>query len=101
MSELGNSNLIGPGPLRLAERRAVGGAVSRRLLAAYFVVALAYWLAASATAIVAAPDPAAGHPLASAPVLATHLIALGVLPFAVSGASFHLLPVMLRNKLAS
>ena len=101
MSELGNSNLIGLAPLRLAERRAVGGPVSRRLLAAYFVVALACWLAASATAIVAAPDLAAGHPLASAPVLAVHLLSLGVLPFAVSGASFHLLPVMLRNELAS
>jgi hypothetical protein len=28
-------------------------------------------------------------------------VALGVLPFAVSGASFHLLPVMLRNELPS
>ena len=59
------------------------------------------WLAATVTAIVAAGDLAHGHPLASAPVLAVHLIALGVLPFAVSGASFHLLPVMLRNDLPS
>jgi hypothetical protein len=59
------------------------------------------WLAATITAIVAAGDLAHGHPLASAPVLAVHLIALGVLPFAVSGASFHLLPVMLRNDLRS
>jgi hypothetical protein len=30
-----------------------------------------------------------------------HLVALGALPFAVAGASFHLLPVMLRNDLPS
>jgi hypothetical protein len=30
-----------------------------------------------------------------------HLVALGALPLAVSGASFHLLPVMLRNDLPS
>jgi hypothetical protein len=87
--------------LPLAERRAVGGPVSRGLLGAYFAVALAGWLAATAAAVVAADDLAAGQPLASAPVLAVHLLALGVLPFAVSGASFHLLPVMLRNELPS
>lgn len=59
------------------------------------------WLAATVAAIAAAGDLAHGHPLASAPVLAVHLIALGVLPFAVSGACFHLLPVMLRNDLPS
>jgi len=86
MNELENSNLIGLRPLPLAARRAVGGPVSRRLLAAYFLVALVCWLAASATAVVAAPNLVAGRPLASAPVLAVHLVALGVLPFAVSGA---------------
>lgn len=30
-------------------------------------------------------------------MLAAHLVALGLLPFAVTAASFHLLPVMLRN----
>lgn len=64
-------------------------------------MALACWLAATVTAIVAAPDLAAGRPLDSAPVLAVHLVTLGLLPFAVSGASFHLLPVMLRNDLPS
>jgi hypothetical protein len=88
-------------PLPLANRRAVGGPVSRGLVGAYFGVALAGWLAASAATVAAADDLAAGRPLASAPVLAVHLIALGVLPFAVSGASFHLLPVMLRNDLPS
>src|SRR6478672_4919243 len=88
-------------PLPLVNRRAVGGPVSQRLLAAYFAVALAGWVAAAAALIVAAADLAHGRPLASAPVLAVHLIALGVLPFAVSGAAFHLLPVMLRNDLPS
>ena len=101
MSELGSSNLLTLGPLPLSERRAVGGPVSRNLLAAYFVVALACWVAATVAAIIAAHDLAAGRPLAAAPVLAVHLLALGVLPFAVSGASFHLLPVMLRNDLPS
>jgi hypothetical protein len=101
MSELGSSNLLRLRPLPLSERRAVGGPVSRNLLAAYFVVALAFWVAATVAAIFAGRDLAAGRPLASAPVLAVHLLALGVLPFAVSGASFHLLPVMLRNDLPS
>ena len=101
MSELGSSNLFTLRPLPLSERRAVGGPVSRNLLATYVVVALACWVAATVAAIVAARDLAAGRPLASAPVLAVHLLALGVLPFAVSGASFHLLPVMLRNDLPS
>ena len=88
-------------PLPLAERRAVGGPVSQRLLAAYFAVALAGWLAATAAAVAAAGDLAGGRPLAETPVLAVHLLALGVLPFAVAAACFHLLPVMLRNDLPS
>lgn len=101
MSELGGSDLPTRRPLPLSERRAVGGPISRNLLTAYFVVALVCWVAATVAAITAASDLAAGQPLASAPVLAVHLLALGVLPFAVSGASFHLLPVMLRNDLPS
>ncbi len=88
-------------PLGLTNQRAVGGPLSRQLLAAYFAVALIGWLAATVAAVVAASDLAAGSPFAAAPVLAVHLVALGVLPFAVSGASFHLLPVMLRNDLPS
>jgi hypothetical protein len=86
-------------PLPLTEKRAVGGPVAERLLLAYFSVALAAWIAAAATAVAAAPDLAHAAPLASRPVLAVHLVALGVLPFAVAGASFHLLPVMLRRDL--
>jgi hypothetical protein len=95
------SNLLTLRSLPLRERRAVGGPIARGLLAAYFAVALVCWLAATVAAIAAAPDLAAGRPLAAAPVLAVHLVALGLLPFAVSGASFHLLPVMLRNDLPS
>jgi hypothetical protein len=73
----------------------------RRLTAAYFAVALLAWLAAAGASIAAAPDLAAGRPLAAAPVLAVHLLALGALPFGVAGASFHLLPMMLRNDLPS
>jgi hypothetical protein len=101
VSPRGSSNLITLRSLPLTERRAVGGPVARGLLAAYFGVALVCWLAAAVAAVVAAPDLAAGRPLASAPVLTVHLITLGLLPFAVSGASFHLLPVMLRNDLPS
>lgn len=97
----GDSHLVTLRPVPLMERRAVGGPVSRRLLAAYFGVAVVCWLAATMAAIIAADELARGQPLASAPVLAVHLVALGALPFAVSGASFHLLPVMLRNDLPS
>jgi hypothetical protein len=88
-------------PVALTNRRAVGGPVSQQLLAGYFAVALMGWLAATVAAAFAAGNLAAGKPLAPAAVLAVHLLALGVLPFAVSGASFHLLPVMLRNDLPS
>lgn len=83
--------------LPLADGRAVGGPLALGLLASYFAVALTGWAAAAAALLVAAPELAAGRPLASQPVLAAHLLALGLLPFAVTGASFHLLPVMLRN----
>jgi len=83
--------------LPLADARAVGGPIPLGLLACYAAVALAGWLAGSVVLLIAAPDLARRDPLASGPVLAAHLVALVVLPFAVTGASFHLLPVMLRN----
>jgi hypothetical protein len=95
------SAFVGLRPLPLTNKRAVGGPVARSLLAAYFAVALLCWLAAAVAVLFAADDLAAAHPLATAPVLAVHLVALGALPFAVSGAAFHLLPVMLRNDLPS
>src|SRR5690242_2773552 len=72
-----------------------------RLLAAWFAVALAAWIAGGLALVWAARDLALGDPLAPAPLLAVHLVALGALPFAVAGASFHLLPVMLRNNVPS
>lgn len=83
--------------LPLTDGRAVGGPIALGLLASYTAVALAGWTAGAIALLVAAPELAARNPLASQPVLAVHLVALGLLPFAVTGASFHLLPVLLRN----
>ena len=83
--------------LPLANARAIGGPIALPLLASYFAVALAGLLAAAIVLVGAAPSLTAGITLAPRPVLATHLVALGFLPFAVTAASFHLLPIMLRN----
>lgn len=91
------SSIVVPLPLR--EKRAVGGPVAMQLLATLFGLALAGWLAAAAALVAAAPDLARAHPGGAAPVLAAHFIGLALLPPAVAGASFHLLPVMLRNDL--
>jgi hypothetical protein len=87
--------------LTLPDARAVGGPVALPLLAAYFGLSLLGWLAAAVALVVAAPRLAAGDVGAAEPVLAVHLLALGFLPLAVGGGSFHLLPVMLRNPLRS
>ncbi len=87
--------------LTLEGARAVGGPVALRLLAAYIAVSLLGWGAAAGVLVAAAPRLAAGDLGASSPVLAVHLLALAFLPLAVSGATFHLLPVMLRNPLRS
>jgi hypothetical protein len=81
----------------LGGARAVGGPIALGLLGAYFAVALAGLSAAAVAVLVGAGDLAARRPFAALPLLAVHLFALGFLPFAVTGASFHLLPVMLRN----
>jgi hypothetical protein len=83
--------------LPLLEGRAVGGPIPLGLLGLYAAFALAGWLAATVALVFAAPRLAAHDVGAELPVLATHLVALGFLPLAVVGASFHLLPVMLRN----
>jgi len=85
----------------MTDRRAVGGPVPLRLLAAYTGLALLAWLAAAAALVAAAPDLAGGAVYLPAPLLVVHLVALGLLSFGVAGASFHLLPVMLRNDLRS
>ena len=77
--------------------RAVGGPIALGLLGLYFAAALAGLLAAAIAALLAAGSIAARQPLAPLPLLAVHFLALGFLPFAVTGAAFHLLPVMLRN----
>ena len=77
--------------------RAVGGPIPLGLFASYIAVALVGWLAAAVALVFAAPAIAHRHPLERMPVLAVHLVALGLLPLAVTAASFHLLPVMLRN----
>jgi hypothetical protein len=81
------------------ERRAVGGPVGRTLLSAFFGASLVGWLGAAAALLAAAPHLAAGDLGAAQPVLAAHLLALGFLPLAVTGAALHLLPVLLRNPL--
>jgi len=80
--------------------RAVGGPIALGLLGLYFAAALAGLLAAAIAALLAAGSIAARQPLAPLPLLAVHFLALGFLPFAVTGAAFHLLPVMLRNDVA-
>ena len=85
------------GPRPLGEARAVGGPIAASLLAGFVAVALLALAAAAVTTFLAAPDIAARRPFASLPLLAVHLVGLGFLPFAVTAASFHLLPVMLRN----
>lgn len=80
--------------------RAVGGPIALGLLAAYSGVALGGLAAAAVVLLLAAPDIAARNALALRPVLAVHLLALGFLPLVVTAASFHLLPVMLRNDVA-
>ena len=87
--------------LPLQDTRAVGGPIAQPLLSAYFGISVLGWLAAAVALVVAAPRLAAGDLGAAEPVLAVHLLALGFLPPAVSGATFHLLPVMLRNPLRS
>lgn len=81
----------------LGGARAVGGPIALGLLGAYFAVALAGLSAAAVAVLAGTGDLAARRPFAALPLLAVHLFALGFLPFAVTGASFHLLPVMLRN----
>lgn len=88
-------------PLPLMERRAVGGPIPLGLLAAYAGVSLAAWVAASVVLVAAADDLARGSFYDGSVLLAVHLVAAFALPIAVAGASFHLLPVMLRNDLIS
>lgn len=67
------------------------------LVAAHFGVALASWTAATVVLVVSAPDVAVAGLAAPNVLLAVHLVALGFLPPAVTGAALHVLPTLLRN----
>ena len=67
------------------------------LVAAYFGVALASWAAATVVLVVSAPDVAGAGLAAPNVLLSVHLVALGFLPPAVTGAALHVLPTLLRN----
>ncbi len=62
-----------------------------------YAAAAAAWLSASIVLVGAADELVAGAVTTSAPVLATHLIAVVFFPFAVAAAVWQLVPVMLRN----
>ncbi|MCC6223001.1 MAG: hypothetical protein IT201_05870 [Thermoleophilia bacterium] len=79
----------------------VGRPASWPLVGASFSVAVAGWLAAACALVPAAPRLADGWLHAAEPLLAIHLAGLVFLPFAVTGAAWHTLPVMLRNELPS
>ena len=67
------------------------------LTAPAYLAATAGWLAAATAFVFAADELAAGAIWQPSVVLATHLVALAVLPCAVAAAVWQLLPVMLRN----
>lgn len=67
------------------------------LVTASLLLALAAWLAASVAAVFAAPSLARVEVDAPALLLPVHLIGVAFFPLAVTGAVWHLLPVMLRN----
>jgi len=87
--------------LPLTEKRAVGGPIPAALLGAFTAASLAAWVAGTAVLVVAADDLARGAFYDRSVLLAVHLVAAAALPLGVVGASFHLLPVMLRNDVVS
>ena len=101
MAERPDAPIVQLRPLPLMERRAVGGPIPSGLLAAYTGAALAAWIAATGVLVAAAGDLARGAFDDGSVLLAVHLTAALALPLGVAGASFHLLPVMLRNDLVS
>jgi hypothetical protein len=101
MAERPESPVVQLRSLPMMDKRAVGGPIPAAMLAAFVAAALAAWIAGTAVLVVAADDLARGAFYDRAVLLAVHLIAAGALPLGVVGASFHLLPVMLRNDLVS
>ncbi|HET7744115.1 MAG TPA: hypothetical protein VFK76_05175 [Gaiellaceae bacterium] len=80
-----------------ADGRRVGKPAPFRLVACYFATALASWIVAMLVVTAAAPQLAAAEATAPRVLLSVHLVALGFLPLAVTGAAFHVLPTLLRN----
>lgn len=76
---------------------AVGTPAPLPLVAAYFAAALACWVAATVTLVAVAPRLADAGFADDGVVLAVHLVAVGFLPLAVTGATLHVLPTLLRN----
>ena len=85
----------------MTEKRAVGGPVPAALLGAFVAASLAAWVAGTAVLVAAARALARGGFYDRSMLLGVHLFAAAALPLGVVGASFHLLPVMLRNDVVS
>jgi hypothetical protein len=75
----------------------VGRPAPAALVAAYFLAALLAWLAAAIAIVAAAPQLADAGVASPEVLLAVHLVGLGFLPLAVTGAVLHVLPTLLRN----
>lgn len=75
----------------------VGRPAPAVLVACYFCAALGCWLAATLAFVAAAPQLAAGGIASPEVLLAVHLVGLGFLPLAVTGAVLHVLPTLLRT----
>jgi hypothetical protein len=75
----------------------VGRPAPAALVASYFLSALLAWLAATLAIVAAAPQLAEAGLASSEVLLAVHLVGLGFLPLAVTGAALHVLPTLLRN----
>ena len=75
----------------------VGRPAPARLVAAYLAAALLCWLGAAIAIARAAPELASAGIAAPDVLFAVHLVGLGFLPLAVTGAALHVLPTLLRN----
>lgn len=75
----------------------VGRPAPAALVACYFAASLLCWVAAAAALVRAAPELAGAGVAAPDVLLAVHLVGLGFLPLAVTGAVLHVLPTLLRN----
>jgi hypothetical protein len=75
----------------------VGRPAPAALVASYFLAALLAWLAATIAFVAAAPELSDAGVASPEVLLAVHLVGLGFLPLAVTGAVLHVLPTLLRN----